>query len=352
MAFLLFLQSALNNHGGNCRFRAREACSRSSRLQTWPLTSSSKLSTAPGLSKLVMKTKRHNVDEMDSVKDNADEARNELRRGEGLGAGTAGVSVRGRASEAAASSREEHLQRSDGVMANHAGLREAAGLSGRGTNQTEAASEERLPDLTLTEIQEFLEVLRDVTLHCGDVQLRVGNTVIEISRPDGRGFDEFGELRAVPSQPATDVERVAPTPVDRRSHGSDATELSTSATKAGTSRRIDASAPSFQTGTQVGRSRASTTEQRPRYDDVSQVLDTDFKVVSNRVGFFHAGPSSRPPFVKVGDRVEVKRPVCMIEQLGNYFVYNAEVSGTVIKVCVEDGAPVEYGQELVIIRPE
>lgn len=353
MAFLLFLQRAARYDGRKHYAQGCEVCTRSSGRLTSSLVSS-RAATRPRSALLAMKTKRHNLDEMGSVRDSAHEARKELRRGDALGAGTGSVSMRERTSEAA-ESRAEQTQRGDGIPSKLVGTHEAAGASARTNAKAEEASAERLPDLTLTEIQEFFEVLSKVTIHCSDVQLRVGNTVIEVSRPDGRGFDESGQLREAFPKSAEALDGGASMVVERRAAVPAAPGTSASAVPPSKGRRSDASTPpsmSSQSGTVTGRPSMSTTEQRPRYDDVSQVLDTDFKVVSNRVGFFHAGPPSRPPYVKAGDRVEVKRPVCIIEQLGNYFVYNAEVSGTVIKVCVEDGAPVEYGQELVIIRPE
>lgn len=86
--------------------------------------------------------------------------------------------------------------------------------------------------------------------------------------------------------------------------------------------------------------------------DTSAVYDSDFVVTSNRVGFFYSGAKNKPPLVNVGDHVAFNQPVCIIEQLGQQYVYLSEASGTVIKIFVEDGDCVEYSQQVMVIRPD
>ena len=56
-------------------------------------------------------------------------------------------------------------------------------------------------------------------------------------------------------------------------------------------------------------------------------------------------------FVKVGDRVEPRQVLCIIESMKLMNEIEAEMAGTVIAKLVEDGRPVEYGQPLFTIRP-
>ncbi|CAN8072230.1 unnamed protein product [Agarophyton chilense] len=86
--------------------------------------------------------------------------------------------------------------------------------------------------------------------------------------------------------------------------------------------------------------------------DADTVYDSDFVVFSNRVGFFFLGAKNKPPLVNVGDRVDFNQAVCIIEQLGQQYVYRSEASGTVLKMFVEDGDAVEYGQQIMVIRPD
>jgi acetyl-CoA carboxylase biotin carboxyl carrier protein len=69
------------------------------------------------------------------------------------------------------------------------------------------------------------------------------------------------------------------------------------------------------------------------------------------VGTFYRSPSpSSEPFVKIGDQVEQDSVVCIIEAMKLMNEIQAEVSGEVVKIYVENGQPVEYGQPLFGIK--
>lgn len=75
-------------------------------------------------------------------------------------------------------------------------------------------------------------------------------------------------------------------------------------------------------------------------------------VKSPIVGTYYDSPSpGSPSFVKVGDRVEPRQVLCIIESMKLMNEIEAEMAGTVIAKLVEDGRPVEYGQTLFTIRP-
>jgi acetyl-CoA carboxylase biotin carboxyl carrier protein len=69
------------------------------------------------------------------------------------------------------------------------------------------------------------------------------------------------------------------------------------------------------------------------------------------VGTFYNAPSpSAPPFVNVGDVVEVGQPLCIIEAMKLMNEIESEAAGEVVRIYVENGQPVEYGQSLFAIR--
>jgi acetyl-CoA carboxylase biotin carboxyl carrier protein len=69
------------------------------------------------------------------------------------------------------------------------------------------------------------------------------------------------------------------------------------------------------------------------------------------VGTFYRSPSpNTDPFVQVGDRVETASVVCIIEAMKLMNEIQAEVTGEIAKIYVEDGKPVEYGQPLFGIK--
>ncbi len=70
------------------------------------------------------------------------------------------------------------------------------------------------------------------------------------------------------------------------------------------------------------------------------------------VGTFYRSPEpGAPPFVEVGDRVEVGQVLCIVEAMKLMNELESEVAGTVAAVLVEDGAPVQYGQPLFRVLP-
>ena len=74
---------------------------------------------------------------------------------------------------------------------------------------------------------------------------------------------------------------------------------------------------------------------------------------SPMVGTFYRAPApSEPPFVEVGDRIRTGQAVCIIEAMKLMNEIEAEVSGQVMEILVQNGTPVEYGQPLMRIDPD
>jgi acetyl-CoA carboxylase biotin carboxyl carrier protein len=80
--------------------------------------------------------------------------------------------------------------------------------------------------------------------------------------------------------------------------------------------------------------------------------DQDLHIIpSPIVGTFYRSPSpNADPFVKIGSNVESETVVCIIEAMKLMNEIQAEASGEVVKVYVENGQPVEYGQPLFGIK--
>jgi acetyl-CoA carboxylase biotin carboxyl carrier protein len=70
------------------------------------------------------------------------------------------------------------------------------------------------------------------------------------------------------------------------------------------------------------------------------------------VGTFYEAPSpGAPPFVKVGDLVDVGQVLCIVEAMKLMNEIESDVAGEITKKLVNNGQPIEYGQELFAIRP-
>ena len=75
------------------------------------------------------------------------------------------------------------------------------------------------------------------------------------------------------------------------------------------------------------------------------------KVRSPIVGTFYEAPSpGAPPFVKVGDLVEVGQVLCIVEAMKLMNEIESDFSGEIVKKLVSNGQPIEYGQELFSVR--
>jgi acetyl-CoA carboxylase biotin carboxyl carrier protein len=75
-------------------------------------------------------------------------------------------------------------------------------------------------------------------------------------------------------------------------------------------------------------------------------------IKSPMVGTFYtaANPES-PAFAKVGQQISDDSVVCIIEAMKVFNEIKAEASGTVVKILVNNGQVVEYGQPLFLIKP-
>ena len=80
--------------------------------------------------------------------------------------------------------------------------------------------------------------------------------------------------------------------------------------------------------------------------------DQDLHIITSPiVGTFYRSPSpTAESFVKIGSNVEPESVVCIIEAMKLMNEIQAEASGEVVKIYVENGQPVEYGQPLFGIR--
>ena len=66
--------------------------------------------------------------------------------------------------------------------------------------------------------------------------------------------------------------------------------------------------------------------------------------------FYRALSPTAEPFVKVGDSISTGETLCIIEAMKLMNEIQADVNGTVAKIFVENGQPVEYGQSLFGIK--
>ena len=75
-------------------------------------------------------------------------------------------------------------------------------------------------------------------------------------------------------------------------------------------------------------------------------------IKSPMIGTFYrqAGPD-KPLFVNVGDEIKPGKVICIIEAMKLFNEIESEISGTIVKILVDDATPVEYDQPLFLVKP-
>lgn len=77
------------------------------------------------------------------------------------------------------------------------------------------------------------------------------------------------------------------------------------------------------------------------------------EITSPMVGTFYRSPApDESPFIAIGDRVSLGQTVCIIEAMKLMNEIEAEVSGQIMEIMVENSEPVEYGQVLMRVKPD
>ncbi|MGB3491722.1 MAG: acetyl-CoA carboxylase biotin carboxyl carrier protein [Elainellaceae cyanobacterium] len=95
-------------------------------------------------------------------------------------------------------------------------------------------------------------------------------------------------------------------------------------------------------------------QQPPTAGSPPPSSSTDSKlleITSPMVGTFYRSPGpEESPFVAVGDRISIGQTVCIIEAMKLMNELEAELSGEVVEILVENSEPVEYGQVLMRVK--
>lgn len=75
-------------------------------------------------------------------------------------------------------------------------------------------------------------------------------------------------------------------------------------------------------------------------------------IKSPMIGTFYRRPGpDKPVFVNVGDEIKPGKVLCIIEAMKLFNEIEAEVSGKIVKILVDDASPVEYDQPLFLVDP-
>ncbi len=76
------------------------------------------------------------------------------------------------------------------------------------------------------------------------------------------------------------------------------------------------------------------------------------EIKSPMVGTFYRSASPETaPYVEEGGRIEKGKPICIVEAMKLMNEIESDASGTIVKVCVQNEQPVEFGTVLFLVRP-
>ena len=92
-----------------------------------------------------------------------------------------------------------------------------------------------------------------------------------------------------------------------------------------------------------------STNENSSSDDYS---DEGEVITAPMVGIFYSSPSpDQPPFVNKGQNIKTGDVLCIIEAMKIMNQIEADIDGKLVRILVENGDPVEYGQPLFVINP-
>ena len=86
----------------------------------------------------------------------------------------------------------------------------------------------------------------------------------------------------------------------------------------------------------------------------TQEEETDHLITikSSMIGTFYRGSSPEiPPFVSVGDEINIGDTICIIEAMKLFNEIESEVSGKIVKILIDDSTPIEFDQPLFLVDP-
>lgn len=111
--------------------------------------------------------------------------------------------------------------------------------------------------------------------------------------------------------------------------------------------QIEAVAPVSQAPAPVA---AAPVVEKPKAVEESSNLIT---IKSPMIGTFYRTPSpDKPPFVSVGTEIKKGQVLCIVEAMKLFNEIESEVSGTIVKILVDDKSPIEYDQPLFLVEPK
>ena len=92
---------------------------------------------------------------------------------------------------------------------------------------------------------------------------------------------------------------------------------------------------------------------KPEAPSIAPLGKKTIEIKSPMIGtFYRSSNPDTPAFVSVGDKISKGQTVCIIEAMKLFNEIESEVSGTIVKIPLENATPVEYDQVLFVVEPD
>jgi acetyl-CoA carboxylase biotin carboxyl carrier protein len=106
-------------------------------------------------------------------------------------------------------------------------------------------------------------------------------------------------------------------------------------------------APAPQVSAPAPAAAPGATPAAPAADDSKLIT-----IKSPMIGTFYRSSSpDKPVFVNVGDEIKPGQVLCIVEAMKLFNEIEAEVSGRIVKVLIDNASPIEYDQPLFLVEP-
>lgn len=91
---------------------------------------------------------------------------------------------------------------------------------------------------------------------------------------------------------------------------------------------------------------------RESAEAVERAVSKAIEIKAPMVGTFYRAPSPEaPPYVEVGQTIEVGQVICIIEAMKLMNEIKSEIKGRILEILVDNAEPVEFGQPMFLIEP-
>ncbi len=108
----------------------------------------------------------------------------------------------------------------------------------------------------------------------------------------------------------------------------------------------------MQAAAPVAQAPSTPTAETPMAPAAEDENSKYITVKSPIIGTFYRKPSpDKPTFVEVGKKITEGDVLCVIEAMKLFNEIESEVSGTIVKILVDDSSPVEFDQPLFLVDP-